>query len=121
MLHLRCRKQIHESWGKLAEFLSNWTNPPDAIFDFEASIAPEVDVLLGSIRVSPRRISDMTEQPKLVALLEARLKEKQDQMRENLEKVNWEIDTEATLRAVAGDALIETVSHHQYCARGSTI
>lgn len=33
-------------------------------------------------------------------------------MRENLEKVNWEIDTGATLRAVAGDALIETVSHH---------
>lgn len=85
-------------------------SPPDAIFDFEVSVAPEVDVLLGSIRVSPRRISDISEQPALVELLTKRMSEKENQLKENLEKVDWEIESDATLLAVAGDVTVENAS-----------
>lgn len=67
-------------------------------------------MLLGAIRISPTRISSMSENPKLLNLLKTRLEEKQRELSENLEKVHWEIDSEATLLAVAGDGPIESVS-----------
>ena len=111
---LRCRKCIHASWGKLAEFLGALANAPDdAIFDFEVSIAPEVDVLLGAIRVSPYRVAEFSEHPKLLQLLQDRLAEKEEKLKTNLEKINWEIDGEAALLAVGGTEPIEIVSIHE--------
>jgi len=69
-----------------------------------------VDVLLGAIRVSPRRIADFSEHPEFLQLLADRLAEKEEKLKRNLETVNWEIDSEATLLAVAGTEPIETVS-----------
>jgi len=72
-----------------------------------------VDVLLGAIRVSPRRIADFSEHPEFLQLLGDRLAEKEKKLKGNLETVNWEIDSEATLLAVAGTEPIETVSVHE--------
>jgi hypothetical protein len=91
--------------------------PDDAIFDFETSIAPEVDVLLGAIRVSPRRIADFSEHAEFLQLLRDRLAEKEEKLKANLEKVNWEIDSEATLLAVAGPEPLETVRIHEIAGR----
>lgn len=111
-LLLRCRKRIHEQWTKLAESVASLAQltEDDPIWDFEASVAPEVDILLSSIRVSPRRISDINEHPAFVKLLKNRLAAREQELEENLEKVDWDIDSAATLAAVAGDSVIETVS-----------
>lgn len=99
---------------RLAEFLAALANAPDdAIFDFETSIAPDVDALLGAIRVSPRRIADFTEHPEFLHLLRDQLAGKEEKLKGNLERVNWEIDSKATLLAVAGTGPLETVRIHQ--------
>lgn len=82
---------------------------PDEILDFEESIAPRLDALLGGIRASPRRIADISEHPVLVTLIKSRLEDRMTSLEENLEKVNRDLDSDATLAAVTGDGTVETV------------
>lgn len=105
----RCRKRIRASWDRLVDLSIRAQVPDEAILDFEASVAPDLEVLVGGIRASPRRIADISEHPALVALIMSRLAEKVKLLEDNLEKVNWDLDSESTLAAVAGDGAVETV------------
>ncbi|KAF8310377.1 hypothetical protein DL93DRAFT_2084553 [Clavulina sp. PMI_390] len=102
-----CRKQIHDLWTHLAQLLET-TSAIEAMEDFEATIGPDLDILLSSFRVSPRRIAEIAEQPVLVDILKRRLEARQKNLRENLEVVKWEIDSASTLKAVAGNGFIES-------------
>lgn len=105
----RCRKRIRASWDRLVDLSIRAQVPDEAILDFEASVAPDLEVLVGGIRASPRRIADISEHPALVALIMSKLAEKEKLLEDNLEKVKWDLDSESTLAAVAGDGAVETV------------
>jgi hypothetical protein len=66
--------------------------------------------LLDALHIFPRRVAEIADQTALTDALKHQLSERLDALRTNLQKVGWQLDDPATLRAVAGEQSIETVS-----------
>ncbi|KAF8318725.1 hypothetical protein DL93DRAFT_339692 [Clavulina sp. PMI_390] len=105
-------RQILEAREKLTDLLcTSRMLPPDVsqgVKDIESTVSNEFeDVLLSSLKISQRRIVEITGVPPLALLLENGLKSRREDMTTHLDVIRWEVSSQETLRAVMGSGPIE--------------